>query len=377
MNLRTRLGYQVGLIGFIRLSVVLRLTHLLPTVSVRRIGRIAAIALGSIASAPLGLWERIVLGHAIRDTQIETDPVFIIGHWRSGTTHLHNLLSRDPQFGSLRMFQTLTPDCSLSTASWLPRWLQKAMPLRRPMDQMEWPMDAPQEEEIALAKMTPYSWYLSFLFPRQAIASLDRFVLFRNAPESIRREVRRSLLRVYQIATLHAGGRRLLLKNPVHTCRIPLLLSLFPNAKFIFIHRSPVEVYDSTMNLHRKILELTSLQEFDDAQIDHNVIELHRRVTATYLTDRTEIPSGQLVEIPYDALVEKPAHTLQQIYSSLGLAGWERAEKGISEHLSEQADYQRNQFERDPEKTERIEILWSEDYSAWNYPRTRGSSLAD
>ncbi len=36
--------------------------------------------------------------------------------------------------------------------------------------------------------------------------------------------------------------KQLLVKSPVHTARIPLLLQLFPAAKFIFIHRDPIEV---------------------------------------------------------------------------------------------------------------------------------------
>ena len=277
-------------------------------------------------------------------------------------------MSQDPRLGSLRMFQTLTPDCSLSTRSWLPKLLGKVMPLKRPMDEMDWPMDAPQEEEIALAKMTPYSWYLSFLFPRQAVASFDRFVLLKGANARVRREVERSLTRVYRIATCHESGRRLLLKNPVNTCRIPLLLGLFPHAKFIFIHRSPHEVFHSTLNLHRKILELTSLQEIDEAGIEANVVELHQRVTETYLRDRALIPVENLVEIAFADLAEKPESTLRQIYSTLGLPGFREAQVRMAAHLASQRGYRRNAFSRSLEKQRLVESAWAEDFSAWGYP---------
>lgn len=369
MKGRERLGYQVGLIGSIRSSILVRLARRLPSVSPRRVPRLLGIVLGSIASLPLGLWERLRFARVVRGTRVAPDPVFIIGHWRSGTTHLHNLMSLDPSFGAVRMYQTLVPDGSLVTEGWGPRWMQRVMPRKRPMDGMEWPMDAPQEEEIALAKMTPFSWYLSFLFPRQAVESFDRFVLLRGAPERVRREVERTLMRVYRIATRHAGGRRLLLKNPVHTCRIPLLLSLFPNAKFVFIHRSPVDVYESTMNLHRRILELTSLQDVSDDEIDHNVVTLHRRVTEVYLRDRAAIPPGQGVEIAYDELIEKPTHTLAQVYAALGLGDWRAVEPAVAAYLESQASYRKNRFERDPDTRARIEALWAEDFEAWAYPR--------
>ena len=40
------------------------------------------------------------------------------------------------------------------------------------------------------------------------------------------------------------GGppRPLLIKSPVHTARLRIWLKLFPNAKFVYIHRHPIEV---------------------------------------------------------------------------------------------------------------------------------------
>lgn len=369
MNRRERFGYQIGLIGFVRLSTLVRLTHLLPTLSLARIPRLIGVVLGALLAAPFGLAERLRYGRRISQTQIDQDPVFIIGHWRSGTTHLHNLMSQDPKMGSLRMFQTLSPDCSVAAAGWLPGLLSRVMPLRRPMDAMEWPMDAPQEEEIALAKMTPYSWYLSFFFPQQAVDTFDRFVLLRGAGERIRREVERNLMRVYRIATMHEGGRRLLLKNPVNTCRIPMLLRLFPNAKFVFIHRDPYAVFDSTMNLHRRILEVTSLQEIGDRGIESNVVALHQRVTETYLRDRTQIPNGNLIEIAYSDLAEKPEAVLQQIYSSLGITGYAEAARPIADYLESQRDYEKNAFEQDPAKLALVNTAWHQDFEAWDYTR--------
>lgn len=368
MDWRTRLGYQIGLIGFVRLSTLLRLAPRLASLSPRRLPRLMMLVLGSAAAAPFGVWEWLRHERRIRAMRIHDDPVFIIGHWRSGTTHLHNLMSQDPRLGSLRMFQTLSPDCSLSTKGWLSNLLGRVMPLKRPMDEMDWPMDAPQEEEIALAKVSPYSWYLSFLFPRQAVDGFDRFVLLKGAGPRIRREVERSLMRIYRIATCHESGRRLLLKNPVNTCRIPLLLGLFPDAKFVFIHRSPHEVFHSTLNLHRKILDLTSLQTVDDAEIEANVVELHQRVTQTYLRDRALIPVEHLVEVAFADLVEKPESTLHRIYSDLGLPGFQEALAPMAAHLASQQHYRRNAFSMPREKRLLVEHAWAEDFAAWGYP---------
>ncbi len=363
----SRLGYQAGLIGFIRPTTLLRLTHRIPTVSPRRAARLGGVIASSLASAPLAGWEALREGRRIRATQIQESPTFIVGHWRSGTTHLHNVMSQDPRFGSLRMFQTLAPDCSLSTQPWLPSLMSRVMPKKRPMDNMEWPMDAPQEEEIALAKTTPYSWYLSFLFPKQAIESFDRFVLLEGAPPRVREEVKAKLHQLYQVATIHEQGRRLLSKNPVHTCRIPLLLEMFPDARFIFIHRNPYEIFSSTINLHRRILDLTSMQEVDDEAIEENVVRLHRRVTSAYLRDRELVPEGQLCEIGYEDLVRRPLTVLHQTYEALGLQDFETARPRMAKYLEAQSSYRKNDFNLTDRARERIEEDWRDDFEEWGY----------
>jgi len=108
------LGYQFGLLSFIRPTTVLRLTHRLPTTSPRRIPRTLGIVAAGIIGTPLQAYEYLRHGRRRTDQELAEPPVFIVGHWRSGTTHLHNLMSQDPQFGSLQMFQALAPDFSVA-----------------------------------------------------------------------------------------------------------------------------------------------------------------------------------------------------------------------------------------------------------------------
>src|SRR5687768_18104609 len=44
---------------------------------------------------------------------------------------------------------------------------------------------------------------------------------------------------------------RSILKSPPHTCRVPTLLRLFPDARFVHIVRDPYAVYPSTLHLWR------------------------------------------------------------------------------------------------------------------------------
>ncbi len=362
------IGYQLGLLSFIRPTTLLRLAHRLPTMSVRRLARALGITVGGWVSAPLAGAQWLCRRHQIDAVELDEEPLFIIGHWRSGTTHLHNLISLDPRFGCLRMFEALAPDCSVSTASWLPRILARTMPTKRPMDNMEWPMDAPQEEEIPLAKITPYSWYTQFLFPKQAIATFERYVLLQGAPAGAEREFKAKYLRLLKVAALHDGRRRLLLKNPVNTARIPLLLELFPRAKFVFIHRSPYEVFPSTVNLHRKILELTALQRFDEDDIEQNVVGMYRRVIDRYLSDAAGIPEGQLVEVGYQDLIDDPMGTLAHIYDRVGLGPFDGVRPDVQAYLDSISDYRRNSFEALSDR--RVELInreWRIGFDAFGY----------
>ena len=363
-------GYQLGLLSFIRPFTVLRLAHRLPTTSPRRIPRTLGITAAGILGTPLQAYEWLRHGRRRAAQPLDQPPVFIVGHWRSGTTHLHNLLSQDPQFGSLRMFQALAPDFSVSTKRWLPSLFERFVPTRRPMDDMEWPMDAPQEEEIPLAKVTPYSWYLQFLFPRHAVSTFRRSVLFDGAPPRARAEVKREYDQILRTAALHADGRRLLLKNPVNTARIPLLLELYPDARFVFIHRSPYEVFPSTMNLHRKILGLTALQTVTDDDIESNVLEIYGHVMRQYLVDRQQIPDGRLIEVAYADLDTAPQETVASIYASLDLDGHDQAAPLVEAYVQSQCGYRKNSFGALSDRTtELVERHWGFTFDEWKYLR--------
>src|SRR3954452_1948969 len=94
--------------------------------------------------------------------------MFIVGHWRTGTTILHELLVMDTQLGFPTTYQVMAPHHFLLTEKWLPRLLAHALPARRPMDNMEVGFDKPQEDEFAVCNMGQGSPYLKWAFPNTA-----------------------------------------------------------------------------------------------------------------------------------------------------------------------------------------------------------------
>jgi hypothetical protein len=374
---REALRYRIGLIGFIRFNSILRRLHYWRSVHPRYALRLLPVLATSLAVAPLCWWERARFGRQVADVRLTHPPIFIIGHWRSGTTHLHNLMSRDGSFGYLSMYQALVPECSRVARSWLQKLLARIVPAERPMDGMAWPMDTPQEDEIALGKMIPYSFYGWFMFPQRAAAMLDRYVLMTGASSAMVDEFAGAYRRLLQIATLAAGGRQLLLKNPVNTARVRLLLELFPDAKFIHIHRSPYDVYVSTVHLYEQMLRALALQEVVPGFESEAALVIYEKVMRRFFEDRALIPPGNLAEVSYEALERDPEGELRRIYAVLGQPGYDGAAPAIRAYLASLRSYRKNRFELPDGERRLVEAHWGFAFDELGYARSADTLPAE
>ncbi|MBT8191137.1 MAG: sulfotransferase, partial [Bacteroidia bacterium] len=128
------------------------------------------------------------IDHFIYDKKSETiqelNPVFIIGHWRSGTTFLHNLISQDPQFGFLTTYQAVFPEL-MSVRKILKKIISPFMAKKRPGDEMEMHLDNPQEDEFAMNHLTIHSYYHFMYFPLDYIKLYKSYIRFKNSDKII------------------------------------------------------------------------------------------------------------------------------------------------------------------------------------------------
>jgi hypothetical protein len=97
---------------------------------------------------------------------MEKDPVFILGHWRSGTTFLHNMLCSDPQSAYVSTYQSVFPD-NLASQAIFKTFMKMNLPEKRPSDNVKLGIDLPQEDEFALSNMIADSFYHFFYFPEK------------------------------------------------------------------------------------------------------------------------------------------------------------------------------------------------------------------
>jgi hypothetical protein len=360
-------GYQLGLIGFVSLRTTLRMAPYLVRVHPAYIPRLLLVVATSVVSSPLRMLERVRYGDRIRAVRLPAAPIFVIGHWRSGTTHLHNLLSQDPALGCVSMYQAMVPNCSLVAERWLKPLLAAIVPPKRPMDDMVWPVDAPQEDEIPLAKLTPYSFYMRSLFPMESADLFRRYVLLDGSPAGVAREIAAKYRRILQVATLRACGRRLVLKNPVNTARIRLLLELFPNAKFVHTVRCPYEVFASTVHLHARVLPLTTLQHVPRTPSSSIILSIYEDMMRRFLDDRDRISPGNFVEVRFENLERDPLGELRRVYDTLGLPGFAQAEPAMRAYVDSQRAYQKNRLALSAQDRRHVTARWAFAFRAFAY----------
>jgi hypothetical protein len=296
------------------------------------------------------------------------DPLFLLGHWRSGTTHLHNLFSLDRRFAYLNVLQTFLPHTFLAAERLATRLASPLLPATRPQDEMAWQLDSPIEDEMALGVATGLSPYLSWCFPRRA-RHYDRFLTFRTAtPQEVTRwkEALRWLAR--KLAVKYPG-RPLVLKSPGHTARIRLLLDVFPDARFLHIHRHPYQVYRSTCHLHRKVVPFMQLQDLKPGWIEERVVRQYREMHEAFFEERALIPAGRFHEIRFDRLEKDPLGQLRLAYEKLGLPDFGPVEETVRVYLASITDYRKNTYRPLPTPVrQRLRAEWGRCFEEWGYP---------
>jgi len=300
--------------------------------------------------------------------------VFIIGHWRTGTTHLHNLMCRDENLGYLSTFQAMAPGFYLTGARGIKRLLERQAAARYPtrlIDNIPLAFDAPQEDEFALANVSPHSFIHTFSLPRQAEEFFARCVLFDGGPNGVRSQWIDAYLGLLQKATLACGGRRLVIKNCAHTARVPTLLELFPNAKFIHIHRNPYQVFLSTMHMHKTVFPRSQLQAIGPDQVEANVLRFYCDLMRRFLDDRSRIPAENLVEVRFEELEDSPLEQLRGVYEGLGLPGFAAAEPRFRAYVASVADYRKNDYRLDADVIAKVNEHWGFAFDAWGYDRLK------
>lgn len=304
------------------------------------------------------------IGRDIRKTVIH-QPIFVIGHWRSGTTLLHELLVQDKRFGAPRNYHVFAPHHFLIT-EWAARYFfPDIVPDRRPMDDVRVDWDSPQEDEffhLAMGRGTPY---LRLAFPQKPWAGIDYADL--EGLEEHELESWKAVQLWFMQCVAYGCKKQLVMKSPAHTGRVHVLSQMFPDAKFIHITREPYGMFASTVRMWRSLDKSQALEDPASSPVEDFVLTIGKRIYRSFHRHREQIPPNRICDIRYEDLVEDPLATLENVYSQLRLGDFEQARPKAEIFLAERKHFKTNTHTIPEAWRRRIDREWNDYITTYGY----------
>lgn len=293
-------------------------------------------------------------------------PLFVLGHWRSGTTLLHDLLAVDERFACPNLYQVIYPHVFLTTEGVGSVLLRLFAPRQRPQDNMKLDPAAAWEDEFAMCVWGFTTSYLSWAFPERA-DHYDRFLTFDGVPDEDVRRWRETFIRFLKKLTVK-HRKPLVLKSPTHTCRIRLMLEMFPDARFVHIHRDPFTVYQSSLHLFQTAMPMIRLQRTEGIDWEARVIRQYKEMHEAFFRERELIPAGRYHEVCFEELENDAVGQIRALYAALGLPDFAEVVPRLRSYTDSIAQYRKNAYrELAPEMRRRIAAEWRRCFNEWGY----------
>lgn len=253
--------------------------------------------------------------------------VVVLGYYRSGTTHLHNLLACDRRVVTPRWYQCLAGQ------GWWGSWavvrfmLTPFLGSTRPQDGVGFGPAWPAEDDFALATWGGASTLAGrFVFP--AAWGRERAWHGLEGLDGERLRQWRSLTAMFcwKVTRGRPGDRRrvLVLKTPSHTARVAELDRLFAGrVRFVSIERDRGAVVASNVKMHAALgshalqdgLGEAALRARIEGELDEMLAKRDRELEG--------IDSARVVRVRYEELVADPMGVMGRVSDGMGLA-WDR-----------------------------------------------------
>lgn len=336
-------------------------------VSLRCLPHAGLFLLSALLRAPFAALERLAMQQDSRTPNPIQAPMFIVGHWRSGTTHLHNLLSCSPAFGIISPLASGLPGELLTLATWLRPFLEKALPATRGVDPVAVTPNSPQEDEIPLANLQLLSVFHALYFPKKFSERFHRGVFFDGASAAKIARWERELCLFLRKVSRQQRKSRILIKNPVYTARVRRLLSIWPEAKFLHIYRNPYDVFASSIHYFSEMLFRLSLQRVNNLDVAAFVLRAYPRMLDALYDETSALPPTQYCETRYETLEQNPLEELERIHNLLALPDWRKTRPKVASYLASLPPYQKNQYLLSPKQLRQIKTSWNRYIQKWGY----------
>lgn len=289
--------------------------------------RAAVVTLSTLLLSPVRAANRPRYLTIAESEPLDRPPVFVLGHWASGVGELAGLLARSRSCTTPSWWQVFNP-VSFDRIPWARSLFYRLIAPDGAHDSEPEGPEMPADDEVALAALTTHSYFHCLYFPRAADRQFRRSVLMEELGEADRALWKDALVAFLRAVERTSDGRRLVLGNPAHTGRIPILLRLFPNARFVTVHRSPYTLYPAALRMRRRMHRHHGLQDASARELERQTRIHYRWLLRKYLNTKTRIPDDRLLEIRYEDLIA----------DSKGLLQWIRAELDLEPAPSERRD---------------------------------------
>ena len=245
-------------------------------------------------------------------------PVFVIGLPRTGTTALSQLVAADPQFRSLRTWESGTPvpppekatehtDPRIATTEGNLALMNEAFPLMQTMHHVEATTPTECQDLMGMSYRTAH--FDGFA----RVPSYMDWVI-----DTDMRETYRYHRRVLRLLQWHCPPTLWHLKTPVHMFALDALVEAYPNARFLWSHRDPVEVLGSVCSL---IHYTRSWSSDRDDKIELGEEELDRWALAVEraMDFRRRVGIERFADISFGDLQSDPVAALARGLAEVGI----------------------------------------------------------
>jgi hypothetical protein len=313
------------------------------------------ITSGTVLNSLLRPLQELMLHRYLDRVQIKDAPIFIVGHWRSGTTLLHELLVLDSRYTFPTTYQCLAPNHFL-ISSWLLTRLKFLLPERRPMDNMVTGWNKPQEDEFALCNMGLPSPYLTMAFPNEPPQYPEYLTLEGLSDDELTRW--KAGLEWFLKRVTFRDPKRIILKSPPHTGRIKTLVELFPDARFVHIVRDPHALFGSTVKLWKTLYKFQALQEPKHVGLEEFVFSRFEQMYQSFERDRTLVDPSRFFEVRYEDLVREPIEQMRGLYDHFGLGEFETLLPKLQAYFKDVKDYRTGTYQIADELRDEIDRRW-------------------
>ena len=324
----------------------------------------------SIVTTALSYFDDIRYRSLSRNLEIKKDPIYILGHWRSGTTLLHNLLCCHRNISYPTTYQTVFANNMFFLSDLMKEIMRYFLPKERLVDNVEMNVDFPQEEDFGLGHEAGYSFYYWFHFPNDYQKITDEYLTLSSEDEEKVQKYKKGYKRFIKRALLNVGGEQYIAKNPPNMARIPFLLDMFPKSRFVYIERNPYEVLMSTFRFHKGFLKTLQLQDVDDDTLWKFIFQTYVLLYQKYQEEKHLIHPDRLVELKYEELIKDPGKIYKSMLKGI-ISDLETDEIKLNELIQKNLKHSANPYHFEKEYIDRVNSELGSIIEKQGYPLLR------